>query len=104
MILLLSVGICHISLQNLSKANKQTQYTYESRKSPEVAFLHWTDLWTWYKNFNELYNLLTDDLSANKNTTQYKTHVSCPSCIATRAVDRNIDTCTQTDMGITAPD
>ncbi|XP_065921324.1 receptor-type tyrosine-protein phosphatase epsilon isoform X2 [Magallana gigas] len=45
-----------------------------------------------------------DDLSVNKATAQYKTQIKCSFCDATKAVDRNISTCTRTDFGQTAPD
>lgn len=46
-----------------------------------------------------------DDLSANKNASHYNINLSCGrTCFATYAVDRNISTCTGTDIGITAPD
>lgn len=51
-----------------------------------------------------MYHYLTDDLSAKKNTTQFKTQPSCLNCEASNAVDRNITTCTKTEMGKTSPD
>lgn len=47
---------------------------------------------------------LTDDLSANENASDYKVNPSCPSCVATNAVDRNMSTCTSTELGTTSPD
>lgn len=40
-------------------------------------------------------NFLTDDLSVKKITQQYKTSITCATCVATNAVDRNINTCTR---------
>lgn len=44
-----------------------------------------------------LINSLTDDLSANKLAQQYKTANSCQLCVASKAVDRDIQTCARMD-------
>lgn len=52
-----------------------------------------------------LINYLTDDLSANKTAQQYKTYNDnkCQKCVATNAVDRDINTCTRgEDIGATS--
>lgn len=50
-------------------------------------------------------NSLTDDLTVNKITQQYKTSISCSTCVATNAVDRNINTCTRMEaIGTTSID
>lgn len=49
-------------------------------------------------------NSLTDDLSENKTPQQFKTDSSCPACVATNAVDKDINTCTRGDyFGTTSP-
>lgn len=46
--------------------------------------------------------LFTDNLSANKQTYQYRQTYTCPSCGAGKAVDGNMSTCMRTDdIGIT---
>lgn len=46
--------------------------------------------------FNDMMNFsFSDDLSANKIALQYKTSVSCSTCVAINAVDRNTQTCTR---------
>lgn len=48
---------------------------------------------------------LTDDLSANKFAHQYKTSSACQSCVASKAVDRDIQTCARMeDIGTTTDD
>lgn len=50
-------------------------------------------------------NSKTDDLSANKNAEQYKTDSSCPMCVATKAVDGDINSCTRGEtFGTTSPE
>lgn len=41
---------------------------------------------------------LTDDLSVNKDTQQYKTPINCPTCVSNNAVDRNITTCARMEV------
>lgn len=56
-----------------------------------------------YNEKKELISL-TDDLSANKNASQFRINISCPTCVATNAVDRNVSTCTRTELGQTSSD
>lgn len=52
-----------------------------------------------------LINSLTDDLSANKLAKQYKTASACQSCVANKAVDRDIQTCAMVEViGTTSTD
>lgn len=52
-----------------------------------------------------LIDSLTDDLSANKVAQQYKTAVSCQSCVANKTVDRDIRTCARMEeFGPTSTD
>lgn len=52
-----------------------------------------------------LVNSFTDDLSAKKAARQYKTYVGCQQCVATKAVDRDIQTCARMeDIGKTTND
>uniref|UniRef100_K1QHP2 Uncharacterized protein n=1 Tax=Magallana gigas TaxID=29159 RepID=K1QHP2_MAGGI len=47
----------------------------------------------------------TNDLSANKNAQQYRTDISCPMCVATKAVDGDIKTCTRGEsVGTLSPE
>lgn len=48
---------------------------------------------------------LTDDLSASKFANQYRTFSACQSCVANKAVDRDIQTCAMMkDIGTTSND
>lgn len=52
-----------------------------------------------------LINSLTDDLSGSKITHQFKTSATCPLCVADKAIDRDIQTCTRMEeIGPTSTD
>lgn len=68
--------------------------------------MHSFDIWGVSSDVRSvLIDSLTDDLSANKFTQQYKTSRTCQSCVASKAVDRDIQTCTRMeDIGTTTND
>lgn len=68
--------------------------------------MHSFDIWGVSSDVRSaLIDSLTDDLSANKFAHQYKTSSACQSCVASKAVDRDIQTCARMeDIGTTTND